>query len=253
MHAPRESSLNIRRDHKSLSMASIAMQTVRAAPAASARLPAARRGQRLVVRAATALPAEVRGPMRRNAPAMRALPLPLFQTLCQWFAAGRGPALGSDDTTLKRHARRNRIVDGAGPCSSRSGLPPVAPLQVKTVTPVGDRVFVKAEEAEAKTVGGILLPSSAQKRPTQGTVQSAGGAKGVKVRGPWAGGAPRSVGPCMQHPALPCGLRGAGRRQGGLLQVRRHRAGAAGRCLCAAEGAAPGCGKVLEQQHATCG
>jgi chaperonin GroES len=41
-------------------------------------------------------------------------------------------------------------------------------------------VFVKAEEAEAKTVGGILLPSSAQKRPTQGTVQSAGGAKGVK-------------------------------------------------------------------------
>lgn len=55
-------------------------------------------------------------------------------------------------------------------------------MQVKTVTPVGDRVFVKTEEAEATTVGGILLPSSAQKRPTQGTVQSAGGAKGVKVR-----------------------------------------------------------------------
>lgn len=59
-----------------------------------------------------------------------------------------------------------------------------APLQVKTVTPVGDRVFVKAEEAEAKTVGGILLPSSAQKRPTQGTVTSAGSAKAVKVRPP---------------------------------------------------------------------
>ncbi|KAL4858802.1 chaperonin [Chlorella vulgaris] len=54
------------------------------------------------------------------------------------------------------------------------------PAEVKTVTPVGDRVFVKTEEAEATTVGGILLPSSAQKRPTQGTVQSAGGAKGVK-------------------------------------------------------------------------
>lgn len=52
-------------------------------------------------------------------------------------------------------------------------------LQVKTVTPVGDRVFVKAEEAEVQTVGGILLPSTAQKRPTQGTVQSGG--KAVKV------------------------------------------------------------------------
>ena len=49
------------------------------------------------------------------------------------------------------------------------------------MTPVGDRVFVKAEEAEATTVGGILLPSSAQKRPTQGTVQSAGGAKAVTL------------------------------------------------------------------------
>lgn len=55
------------------------------------------------------------------------------------------------------------------------------PAEVKTVTPVGDRVFVKTEEAEAKTVGGILLPSTAQKRPTQGTVQSAGTAKAVKA------------------------------------------------------------------------
>ncbi|PRW44534.1 20 kDa chloroplastic [Chlorella sorokiniana] len=55
------------------------------------------------------------------------------------------------------------------------------PAEVKTVTPVGDRVFVKAEEAESKTVGGILLPSSAQKRPTQGTVESAGSAKAVKA------------------------------------------------------------------------
>lgn len=57
-----------------------------------------------------------------------------------------------------------------------------SPAQVKTVTPVGDRVLVKAEEAESKTVGGILLPSSAQKRPTSGTVQLAGTAKAVKVR-----------------------------------------------------------------------
>ncbi|PSC70946.1 20 kDa chloroplastic [Micractinium conductrix] len=55
------------------------------------------------------------------------------------------------------------------------------PAEVKTVSPVGDRVLVKAEEAEAKTVGGILLPSSAQKRPTQGTVSAAGSAKAVKA------------------------------------------------------------------------
>lgn len=66
-----------------------------------------------------------------------------------------------------------RCIHAAGLCVG---------LQVKSVTPVGERVFVKAEEAETKTVGGILLPTSAQKRPTQGTVQSAGSAKAVKVR-----------------------------------------------------------------------
>jgi len=81
-------------------------------------------------------------------------------------------------------------------------------LQVKSVTPVGDRVFVKAEEAEAKTVGGILLPTSAQKRPTQGTVTSAGSAKAVKV-----GAAPRSAAsprlfrsPVLTLPSLFCRL-----------------------------------------------
>ena len=55
-------------------------------------------------------------------------------------------------------------------------------MQVKTVAPVGDRVFVRVEEPEAKTVGGILLPSSATKKPTSGEVVAAGAAKGVKVR-----------------------------------------------------------------------
>lgn len=91
-------------------------------------------------------------------------------------------------------------ASGTGP--SLEALPRAPPpthccLQVKTVTPVGDRVFVKAEEAESKTVGGILLPSTAQKRPTQGTVQSAGGAKAVKVR------RPRACAPCLPYPAPP--------------------------------------------------
>ena len=121
-------------------MASFTIQRagVASTHAAAARVP--RRARSLVVRAATALPAEVSGPECRkqhNAPAA---------------------------------------------CSRRPPIALSCCLQVKTVTPVGDRVFVKAEEAEATTVGGILLPSSAQKRPTQGTVQSAGGAKAVKVR-----------------------------------------------------------------------
>lgn len=44
--------------------------------------------------------------------------------------------------------------------------------QVKTVTPVGDRVLIKAVEPEEKTTSGILLPTAAQKRPTQGDVVS---------------------------------------------------------------------------------
>jgi len=44
------------------------------------------------------------------------------------------------------------------------------------VTPVGDRVLVKAVEPEEKTSSGILLPTSAQKRPTQGDVVNSSGA-----------------------------------------------------------------------------
>lgn len=55
---------------------------------------------------------------------------------------------------------------------------------MKTVAPLGHRVFVKAVEPEEKTSGGILLPSSAQKRPTQGEIVNAGDAKGLKVGSP---------------------------------------------------------------------
>jgi chaperonin GroES len=50
------------------------------------------------------------------------------------------------------------------------------------VHPVGDRVLVKVDQEESKTTGGILLPSSAQKKPTAGTVVStAADAKAIKV------------------------------------------------------------------------
>ncbi len=54
-------------------------------------------------------------------------------------------------------------------------------LQYKTLAPVGERVLVKVDVSEEKSVGGILLPSSAQKKPTQGQVEKAGTAKAVKV------------------------------------------------------------------------
>ena len=40
------------------------------------------------------------------------------------------------------------------------------------MTPVGDRVLVKSVEPEDKTTSGILLPTSAQRKPTQGDVVS---------------------------------------------------------------------------------
>ena len=54
-------------------------------------------------------------------------------------------------------------------------------LQYKKVAPVGDRVFVKIDKEEDKSASGILLPSSAQKKPTQGEVVVAGDAKALKV------------------------------------------------------------------------
>lgn len=47
-------------------------------------------------------------------------------------------------------------------------------MQIAKVTPLGDRVLVKSVEAEEKTSTGIFLPSSAQKRPTQGQVVDCG-------------------------------------------------------------------------------
>ena len=40
---------------------------------------------------------------------------------------------------------------------------------------------MKVDISEEKSLGGILLPSSAQKKPTQGHVEKAGTAKAVRV------------------------------------------------------------------------
>lgn len=42
------------------------------------------------------------------------------------------------------------------------------------IKPLGDKVVVTLVEAEEKTAGGILLPDSAKKKPTEGKVVAVG-------------------------------------------------------------------------------
>jgi hypothetical protein len=54
-------------------------------------------------------------------------------------------------------------------------------VQYKAVKPVGDRVLVKVDKEEQRSVGGVLLPTAAQSRPTAGSVVAAGDVSMVKV------------------------------------------------------------------------
>ncbi|MDD5166780.1 MAG: co-chaperone GroES [Candidatus Omnitrophica bacterium] len=45
------------------------------------------------------------------------------------------------------------------------------------IKPLGDRVVVKALEAESKTKGGILLPDTAKEKPQEGKVVAVGKGK----------------------------------------------------------------------------
>jgi chaperonin GroES len=45
------------------------------------------------------------------------------------------------------------------------------------VTPLHDRVIVKAAAAEEKTAGGIIIPDTAKEKPQKGTVIAAGPGK----------------------------------------------------------------------------
>ncbi|MDI9641407.1 co-chaperone GroES [Kamptonema cortianum] len=42
------------------------------------------------------------------------------------------------------------------------------------IRPLGDKVVVRLLEAEEKTAGGIILPDSAKKKPTEGEVVAVG-------------------------------------------------------------------------------
>jgi chaperonin GroES len=45
------------------------------------------------------------------------------------------------------------------------------------ITPLHDRVIVKAAPAEEKTAGGIIIPDTAKEKPQRGTVVAAGPGK----------------------------------------------------------------------------
>jgi len=55
------------------------------------------------------------------------------------------------------------------------------PTQFKAVKPVGDRVLVKVDKEEAKTQGGVLLPSIAQTKPTAGSIVGVGSVEFTKA------------------------------------------------------------------------
>ena len=46
-----------------------------------------------------------------------------------------------------------------------------------SVTPLHDRVIVKADAAEEKSSGGIIIPDTAKEKPQRGTVIAAGPGK----------------------------------------------------------------------------
>lgn len=50
-------------------------------------------------------------------------------------------------------------------------------LNVSTVKPLGERVFVKLSKSEDKTTGGILLPDSAKEKPQIGEIAAVGPGK----------------------------------------------------------------------------
>ncbi len=45
------------------------------------------------------------------------------------------------------------------------------------ITPLGDRLIVKAKEAEETTKSGIILPDTAKEKPSEGVVVAAGKGK----------------------------------------------------------------------------
>src|SRR5690606_36614696 len=116
--------------------------------------------------------------------------------------------------------------------------------------PLHDRVVVRRVEEEAKTAGGIIIPDTAQEKPSQGEVVAVGpGARGddgkiialdVKVGdrvifGKWSGTEVKIDGEellIMKESEIMCVLEGAGKKKA-AAESGSHRIAVAGPFLCA--------------------
>lgn len=189
-------------------MASLALvqQRVQARGVAAARLPSRRS---VAVRAATALPADVRGRAGRSGGANG--------RACERHRPFSGSSAQSTPSHPLLPAGQDRHARGR-PCVCEGG---------------GGRVQDRGRHSPAQHGAEA---ADAGHRPVGGRRQGRQGAAPSRLR-------PLPALPCSSAPptapstaALP-----AGGRQGGLLQVCGHRAGGAGRAVCAAQGAR-GCG-----------
>jgi co-chaperonin GroES (HSP10) len=76
-------------------------------------------------------------------------------------------------------------------------------VQYSTVKPSGDRVLVKPGGTEAKTPGGILLPTAAESAQNEGQVIAVGDVQAIKVQSKLACAAhASSTYICTTHTAL---------------------------------------------------
>lgn len=81
---------------------------------------------------------------------------------------------------MKSFAPQVRVAPSNARISTRASAVAV-PSRFSTVKPTGDRVLVKVGSSEAKTPGGILLPTSAEQDKNEGEVVSVGEVKSVKA------------------------------------------------------------------------
>ena len=51
---------------------------------------------------------------------------------------------------------------------------------VENLVPMGDRILVKRDEEEERSVGGIVIPDTAKEKPVRGTVVATGNGKRLK-------------------------------------------------------------------------
>eukprot|EP00205_Picochlorum_sp_RCC944_P006507 CAMPEP_0182617920 /NCGR_PEP_ID=MMETSP1330-20130603/43836_1 /TAXON_ID=464278 /ORGANISM="Picochlorum sp., Strain RCC944" /LENGTH=224 /DNA_ID=CAMNT_0024838083 /DNA_START=39 /DNA_END=710 /DNA_ORIENTATION=- len=80
---------------------------------------------------------------------------------------------GTPGFTQARHHSRQRVVSTRAAAEISN--------KFSKVTPNGPRIVVKVAELQAKTLGGILLPDSSQKKPTSGDVIAVGKGKNYSL------------------------------------------------------------------------